>query len=156
LNQPDDPTSRLGDVVADLVEYMIISIPDVGALAALAPALTDLVGGAAVRILDLVVLVKDEAGDVTAMEIDALDALSSLRTAGGQVPGLLSERDIELASSVLGLGTTAVLLVTEDRWAEPLSAAARRVGGQIISGERIAPSRVASAQAEGPAAGEGG
>jgi hypothetical protein len=55
---------------------------------------------------------------------------------------MLSDNDIALASHALRPGTTGIVLVTEDRWAAPLSAAARRVGGRIVAGERIPPSRV--------------
>jgi hypothetical protein len=41
-----------------------------------------------------------------------------------------------------------VVIVTEDRWAKPLSTAARRAGGQIIAGDRIPASRVESILAE--------
>ena len=58
---------------------------------------------------------------------------------------MLSEHDIELASLALQRGTAGIVLVTEDRWAEPLAVAARQAGGQILGGERIPASRVESA-----------
>ena len=50
---------------------------------------------------------------------------------------MLSDHDIDLASLALRPRSAAIVLVTEDRWAEPLSAAARRAGGQIVGGDRI-------------------
>ena len=55
------------------------------------------------------------------------------------------EHDLELVSLSLEPGTAALVLVTEDRWAGPLSEAAGRVGGRIVAGERIPPARLRAA-----------
>ena len=70
--------------------------------------------------------------------------MTALRDVDGEVGGMLSQHDIELASLALRPGTAGIVLVTEDRWAEPLSVAAQRAGGQILGGERIPASRVES------------
>ena len=131
-------------VAADLIEYLIVEVPDLHALASLVPALTELVETAKIRILDLVVIEKSAHGAVAALELDALDSMTALMDVDGEVGGMLSQHDIELASLALRPGTTGIVLVTEDRWAEPLSLAAQRVGGQILGGERIPSSRVES------------
>ena len=135
-------------VAADLVEYLIVEVPDLGALASLAPALVELVGTGTIRILDLVALEKDADGAVAALELDAVDSMTVLRNVDRDVGGMLSQRDIELASLALRPGTAAIVLVTEDRWAEPLSVAAQRAGGQILAGERIPAFRVESVLAD--------
>jgi len=133
------------DVVAvDLIEYLIVEVPDLDALASLVPALAELVETAKIRILDLVAFEKDLDGVVTSLELDAVDSMAALKDVEGDVGGMLSEHDLELASLPLRSGTAGIILVTEDRWAEPLSLAAQRVGGQIIAGERIPASRVES------------
>jgi hypothetical protein len=58
---------------------------------------------------------------------------------------LLSWRDIERAAAALRPGSAGVVVVTEDRWAEPLSTAARLVGGRIVAGDRIPPDRIEAA-----------
>ena len=135
-------------VAADLVEYLIVEVPDLGALANLVPALVELVASAKIRILDLVALEKDADGAVAALELDAVDSMTALKDVDGDVGGMLSQHDIELASLALRPGTAGIVLVTEDRWAEPLSVAARQAGGQILGGERIPASRVESALTE--------
>jgi hypothetical protein len=139
---PSDPSDG---VTTDLVEYFIIAVPDVDSLAVLAPALAELVQRAAIRILDVVIVAKDAAGSVTALELDAVDAMAALRGGESDVGGLLSDHDIALASVAVRPGSAAVIVVTEDRWAKPLSVAAQRAGGHIVGGERIAASRVESA-----------
>ena len=58
---------------------------------------------------------------------------------------LLSRHDIELVSLALQPGDCAIVLVAEDRWAEPLAVAARGLGGEVRAGERIARERVEAA-----------
>ena len=135
-------------VATDLVEYFIVAVPNVESLAGLGPALVKLVKRAAIRILDVVVLVKDDDGAVTLLELDVVDSMAALRGLDHDVGGMLSDHDLELAALALRAGTTGVVIVTEDRWAEPLSTAAQRAGGQIIAGDRIPASRVESVLAE--------
>jgi hypothetical protein len=159
LDNAGKPTVRPVGVVADLVEYLVVAVASVGSLSIIAPALTELVHASAIRILDLVVLVKDVDGSVSALELDAVDSLEPLRPLAGDVGGMLSARDIEMVSSALRPGTAGVVLVTDDRWAEVLSVAAQRAGGRIIGGERIPASQVESALArrtDDRAAGTGG
>jgi Family of unknown function (DUF6325) len=129
-------------VRTDLVEYLIVGVPDIGALRSVAEALADLVAAGTVRLLDLVVLVRDADGIAVGHEVESvasMAALHGMRPAGG---GLLSDKDIEVASLALKPSTAGVVVVTEDRWAEPLSVAARRAGGRIVAGDRIPPRRV--------------
>ena len=135
-------TNLAAGLSTDLVEYFIVSVPDLESLSALAPALAELVRKEAIRVLDVVVLDKDADGVVTARELDALDSMAELRTVVGELGGMLSDHDIELASVAIRPCTVGAIVVTEDRWAEPLSTAARVAGGQIIAGERIPASRV--------------
>ena len=135
-------------VATDLVEYFIVAVPNVESLVGVGPALVKLVKRAAIRILDVVVLVKDPDGAVALLELDAVDSMAALHGLGSDVGGMLSEHDLELAALALEAGTTGVVIVTEDRWAKPLSTAARRAGGQIIAGDRIPASRVESILAE--------
>lgn len=131
-------------VAADLIEYLIVEVPDLDALASLVPALAELVATARIRILDLVALEKAADGAVAALEIDAVDSLAALKDVEGEVGRMLSEHDIHLASVALRCGSAGIVLVTEDRWAEPLSVAAQHAGGRILGGERIPASRVTS------------
>jgi hypothetical protein len=148
VNEPPNDTDSVEGITTDLVEYFIIALPDVGSLETLGPALTEVVRRAAIRVLDLVVVVKDAEGSITVLELDTLDAVTSILGTDVDIGGMLSEQDIVLASVALRSGSVGVILVTEDRWAAPLSAAAQRAGGQIIAGERIPASRVETALAE--------
>jgi Family of unknown function (DUF6325) len=151
-----EPADRTDKIATDLVQYVVVVVPDQGALATVVPALAELVETGKIRILDLVVLKRDPEGVVTVLEFEAVDSMADLREVEGEFGGMLSDNDIALASHALRPGTTGIVLVTEDRWAAPLSAAARRVGGLIVAGERIPPSRVEQVVASPPEDEQGG
>ena len=129
------------DFDLDLVEYVVITMPELGAVAALAAALRAVVQAALVRVLDLVV-VEDVDGRPRVVEIDDMPELAPLQEIEGQVGGLLGEVDLDLASSALPRGSCALVLVLEDRWASPLAEAARAQRGRVAGGERISSRRV--------------
>lgn len=147
--QPSDD-----DIRTDLVEFVIVVVPDVAALADVVPALAQLVRTGIASLLDLVVLGKDPDGTVQVLELDMVESLTGLLAVEGQIRPMLSDHDIELAALAIEPGTAGLVLVTEGRWALPLSLAVERAGGQIVAGERIPAARVQRRLGEG-AAGSG-
>ena len=137
-----DPSERrVSDAATDtdLVEYLVVVVPDLGSLKTVTPALADLVASAAIRILDLVCVSKSaEDGELTVVEFEEAEGMAALETVDGDIGGLLSTHDIETASRQLAAGSSAILLVVEDRWAQALSSAARRAGGRVVGGGRVA------------------
>jgi hypothetical protein len=89
--------------------------------------------------------VRDRDGTPAVLEVDAVASLSALAGVEGEFGGLLSDSDIGFASLAIEPGTAGLVLVTEDRWAEPLAVAAKQAGGQIVGGERILASRLVAA-----------
>lgn len=130
----------------DLVEYVVIDMPDLSASLEVAQSLRHLVASSAIRILDLVGVVTDAQGRYTITEPESVAGLADLRTVDGEVGGLLSEDDIALACRSLRYGSAALILVVEDRWAQSLATAARSGGGQIVGGERIPRHRLRQAE----------
>lgn len=125
----------------ELVEYMVIAVPDLASVDGVAEALRRLVRSDRIQILDLVAVVTSAGGDVV-IEPEAVAGLAVLRDVDGEVGGLLTDEDLAMACSELPEGTAAVILVVEDRWADVLAGAARMSGGQIVGGERIPRHRV--------------
>jgi hypothetical protein len=136
LSDAPGSTEQPPDPATDLVEYLVVALPDLGALGTVVPALTDLARAEQIRVLDAVVLARGRDGAVAVLEVADVDDLAPLRDLAGDL-GLLSENDLRLASRAVRAGEVALVVVAEDRWAEQLSAAARRAGGQIAAGERI-------------------
>jgi hypothetical protein len=148
VNDAREPAESPDEVTSDLVTYTIVEVPSEDSLGTVVPALAELVRSAKIRILDLVVVVREDDGSVRVREYETVESLAMLRDVEGEVGGMLSEHDVALASFALKPGSAGIVLVTEDRWAAPLSAAAREVGGQIAAGERIPPPLVEGALAD--------
>lgn len=136
------PGNACADVDADLVEYVVLGVPHTGSLHRVAHALVRLVEASAIRILDIVVLTKTDDGTLHTHEASDLPSLAPLTHTPGWYGGLLSSHDMALISTTLPPASTAVLLLAEDRWAQPLAHAARTAGGRLLGGERIPRSRI--------------
>jgi hypothetical protein len=151
-----NPARRQRGVGIDtsLVECIVVGVPDLTAAAEVASALAELVEAAAIRILDVVVVTRNrtdhEIGILEASEVTGFPA----GLVEGQVAKLLSQNDINLAAAPLLPGAADILVLVEDRWAEPLSSAALRAGGRVVGGRRIPRARIEAALAEPPELGD--
>ena len=121
----------------DLVECIVITTANLSRVSSVAQALRDCVSSSQLRILDLVAVETDALGHYSAIEFEHLPGLEPLDGVEGEVGGFLSDDDIALACSALVPGTSALILLVEDRWAGLLADAARLDGGRIAGGERI-------------------
>ena len=128
----------------------MIAVPDLSSTVGVAFALKELVESAQIRILDLVGVVTSPDGRLSAIEPELLSGLAELHQVEAEVGGLLSEEDIALAGSALLPGTSALIVVIEDRWAGLLADAARGSGGRILGGERIPRHRLEQSQQARP------
>ncbi len=120
------------------VDYLVVEWPDQQPTGEAAPLLVDLVDRGLIRILDLAFIVKGEDGSVAGVEISDLgENVEELKVFEGASSGLLSDDDISEAGKALEPGTSAALLVYENRWAAPFAAALRRSGAQLVANGRI-------------------
>jgi len=135
------------------VEYLIVGFPGNQFSGAIAPELAKLVESGTIRILDLVFIMKDEAGDVVAVELEDHDDVALFNALDGEVGGLISEEDIEYAAIELEPNSSAALLIWEDLWAAPFVDAMRNAGGVLIEGSRIPHDLIEAAEVALAAAG---
>jgi Family of unknown function (DUF6325) len=120
------------------IDYLLVEWPGRQPTGEAAPHLIDLVDRGLIRILDLVFLHKDEDGSLVRLEIaDLGDQVEAFADFEGASSGLLSDEDTDEAGSALEPGTSAALLVYENRWAAPFASALRRSGGQLVATGRI-------------------
>jgi hypothetical protein len=103
------------------------------------PILVDLVDRGIIRLIDLVFFTKGSDGSVAMVEIADFDGDGSLDLAifEGASSGIVDEGDVREAASAVENGSSAALLVYENRWAAPFAAAVRRGGGQLVAFGRI-------------------
>jgi hypothetical protein len=116
------------------IDYLLVEWPGRQPNGEIAPHLVDLVDRGLIRILDLIFLAKGEDGSVEVLELGEIPALVQFE---GAAAGLVDEEDLEEAAAVMEPGTSAGLLVYENRWAAPFAIAVRQSGGQLVSSGRI-------------------
>jgi Family of unknown function (DUF6325) len=120
------------------IDYLLIEWPGRQPSGEAAPHLVDLVERGIIRVLDLAFITRGQDGTVAGIEISELaDQVEQLRVFEGASSGLLSDEDTAEAGEALEPGTSAALLVYENRWAAPFAAAVRRSGGQVVANGRI-------------------
>ena len=130
----DTPLDELGPV-----DYVIVEFPAGTAnfTGEMADELIRLVDAGTIRVIDILVLVKDEDGGVEAMELADLDELGPLEVLEAELAELLAEEDVEHLAAAMDPGSVAGVLIYENVWAAPFASAARRSGGQLIANGRI-------------------
>ncbi|MFI5040527.1 MAG: DUF6325 family protein [Acidimicrobiales bacterium] len=140
------------------VDYLVVEFPagQSNFNGEMAAELAALVEAGTIRVLDLLILQKDEAGNVEALEIDDLDALDELRVLETEIAELLAAEDVAHLGAALEPGATAGVVVWENTWAAPFASAARRSGGQLVAAGRIPIQAIlASIEAEDAASTQG-
>jgi hypothetical protein len=129
-----EPVDELGPV-----DWLVVEFPGIRFNGEIAPAITELVDREIIRVLDLLVLRKDEDGTLDAFEVSDLDEseLGELRAYEAELAVLLSAEDVEAIAAAVEPGSSAACLVFENRWAAPFASAVRRAGGQLVANGRI-------------------
>ena len=148
-----DPIDELGPV-----DYLVIEFPK-GAKhfsGEMAAELTALADTELIRVLDLLILDKDDNGEIEAFELDDLDDFDELRALETQMAEILAAEDVEHLAAAMEPGSTGAVLIWENTWAAPFASAVRRSGGQLVASGRIPiQAIVASLEADQSAGSEG-
>ena len=101
--------------------------------------LVDLSERGIIRVIDLAFVMKEEDGRVRGLAITDLDEDGTLDLVQfeGASSGVLGQEDFDEAGAALEPGTSAAILVYENRWAAPFATALRRSGAQLVASGRI-------------------
>ncbi|MGB8880892.1 MAG: DUF6325 family protein [Solirubrobacteraceae bacterium] len=121
------------------VDYVVVEFP-AGAsnfTGEMVAELLALVGAGTIRVIDALILTKDEDGTIEAAELSDVAELGELQAIEAQLAELLAEDDVEHLAAAMEPGSTAGVLIWENLWAASFASAARRSGGQLIANGRI-------------------
>ena len=120
------------------IDYIVIEWPNEQPTGEAIPLILDLVDRGIIRLLDIAFLGKDANGSVYAIDLAEIAAAEAGFDAfDGAASGLIGPEDLEEAAAVLEKGTSAAVMIWENRWAAPVAIALRRSGGQLVASGRI-------------------
>jgi hypothetical protein len=121
------------------VDYVVVEFP-AGAsnfTGEMADELLALVDAGTIRVIDVLILTKNQDGTVDATELSDVAELGALEAVEVELADLLAAEDVEHLAAAMEPGSTAGVLIWENLWSAPFASAARRSGGQLIANGRI-------------------
>jgi CheY-like chemotaxis protein len=134
------------------IELLVLKFPGNKFSGEILPELRNLVDTDMIGIVDIMLAVTDDEGNVSALEIaDDQDAYSVLKPIVKDIEGLLTPADIETLGQQLGPNSTAAVMLFENKWATRFRDAVLRADGEVVMLERI-PKQVVDAMMEEPVA----
>lgn len=91
----------------------------------MAAELVDLVDRGIIRIVDVLIITKDEDGNFEVIELEDVEDLGPLRDIEAQLAELLAAEDLAMFAAAMDPGTVAGVLIWENLWAAGFASAAR-------------------------------
>ena len=125
-----EETSSLGPI-----SYLVVEFPGSKMTGEGLPILVDLAQRGVIRILDLVFVAKGQDGLLGVIQLADLDRDGTLDLAvfEGASSGLVSQEDLADAAPVIEPGSSAAILIFENRWATSFVQALRRGGAELVA-----------------------
>ena len=104
-----------------------------------AQILLDEVDKGTINVLDALFVTKSDDGTFSGFDATGLEQgrVGDFHVFEGASSGLLGDEDVSTAADAIEPGTSAVMIMYENRWAAPFVAAVRRNGGVPLAFERI-------------------
>ncbi|MEO5627543.1 MAG: DUF6325 family protein [Candidatus Saccharimonadales bacterium] len=139
------------------VDYVAIGFPQNNFKGEIIAELQKLVDSGLVRIIDLVFVTKDAAGNAAIVELENMppEVAAAFKAYANDLTGLMTEEDaLELADS-LDNNSSAGVLVFEHLWAKSFKEAVLKADGVLLAEGRVHPDAVSAAEAEVEAKKEG-
>ena len=121
------------------VDYLIVEFPE-GQQNFTGEGATELLrlhDAGIIRIMDLVIMIKDEDGSVDAMELSDVPDLGEFARIEADLAETLAADDVVTLAEAMAPGSVAAALIYENLWAAPFASALRRAGAQLVADGRI-------------------
>jgi hypothetical protein len=115
------------------ISYVVVEFPGNKMTGNGLPILVDLVDRGIIRILDLLFVMREDDGTTNIVEMQDLEGDIDLTVFEGVRSGLLGPSDAEEAAAALEPGSSAGILLFENRWALPFVNELRKSGAELIA-----------------------
>ena len=132
------------------VEYIAIAFPGNKFSGEIIPAIRELQDSGTIRVLDLVLITKDEDGNVASIELNEAspETQATFAALGVENRNLLGQEDFEDIGGALDPNSTAALMIWENVWAERFATSLRNADGILVANGRIPAALVEEIMAE--------
>jgi hypothetical protein len=129
------------------ISYLIVEFPGNKMTGEGFAHLVDLVDRGIIRILDLTFITRDTDGTTRTLKLSDLDQDGTLDLAvfDGASSGLLDAGDLADAGSVIDPGSSAGVLLFENRWAIPFVQSLRAADAQLVAAGYIPQDAIVAA-----------
>jgi hypothetical protein len=98
-----------------------------------------------IRIVDLVIIIKEEDGSIDALELSDVPDLGDFARIEADLAETLAADDVVTLAEVMSPGSVGAALVYENLWAAPFGSALRRAGAQLVADGRIPTQAIVAA-----------
>lgn len=132
------------------VDYFVVLFPENKLTGKIAPEIRKLVDAGIVKVIDLLIVRKDEGGNVDSYEISEIggEAEKAFQALAPKIKGWLSQDDVESIGENMPNDSMAAAMLFENLWAIGMRNAMIEAGGELIEQGRIPPELIAEAQSE--------
>jgi hypothetical protein len=117
------------------ISYLVVEFPGSKMTGEGFPILLDLVDKGVIRILDLMFITRDADGSTRVVDLSDIDRDGQMDLAvfDGASSGMLDQSDADDAGAVIAPGSSAGILIFENRWAISFVQALRRGEAELIA-----------------------
>ena len=121
------------------IDFLALEFDNLKLKGEIMPALMELVESKTVRVIDLVVIQKDQAGKHEALELQQLapEVIAIFDPLMVDITGIIQVEDVDAIAEQMENNTTAAVLLFENLWAIKFKEAVLRANGRLLAQERI-------------------
>jgi uncharacterized membrane protein len=121
------------------IDFLVLEFKGTQFKGEIIPELLELIQNKIVRVVDLVIVQKDEDGKHRAFELQQLESevVRIFDPLELEISGIIQVEDIEMIAELMENNTTAALILFENLWAIKFAEAAQRANGRMVMHERI-------------------
>lgn len=139
------------------IDYLVLEFENEKLKGEIIPTLVELIENETIRVIDLVLIRKNDDGTHEVVELQELDSetLAIYDPLQAEVSGLIQVEDIDAIAEKMDNGTMAAALLFENLWAIKFKEAVLRADGKLLEQVRLrhedveeALGRIASAEAQ--------
>jgi uncharacterized membrane protein len=121
------------------IDFIALEFPGNRFKGEILPDLFELVDKDIIRIIDLVIITKDQDGQVAVRELRELDPahIEIFSPLNAEVNQMITQSDIDMIAEKLADNSTAGILLIENLWAKKTQQAMMDANGRLLMFERI-------------------